>query len=148
MCGSGQPYVFDIPAFRISYPAFSNTVTFPSGTLQIYWDTATCYIANADYGWLAGDCRYKALTLMTAHLTALSVLIAAGRTPNIVQSSTIDKITVSLVPPPVPNQFRWWLSTTPYGAMLLALLQVRSAGGFYVGGFPERDAFRKAYGVF
>lgn len=145
---SSSTYVFDIPAFRISYPAFANVDTFPDATLQMYFDTATCYVANENYGCLADDCRYRALTLMTAHLVALSVLIAAGQVPGMVQNATIDKVTVGLTPPPLPNQFQWWLGLTPYGQQLLALLQVSSVGGFYVGGLPERSAIRKVYGVF
>lgn len=141
-------YVFNIPAFRISYPAFASDTTFPDVTLQAYWDSATCYISDTDYGYLSGDCRYKAITLMTAHLTALSVLIAKGQVPGLVQSATIDKIAISLTPPPVKNQWQWWLSLTPYGQQLLALLHVAAVGGLFVGGLPERAAFRKVGGVF
>lgn len=141
-------YVFDVSAFRISYPAFSNTVTYPDATLQMNFDNATCYIANANYGWLNGDCRYLALTLMTAHLTALSDLIAAGQVPGLVQNATIDKITVGLTPPPLKNQWQWWLSLTPYGQQLYALLQSVSVGGLYIGGLPERAGFRKVGGIF
>lgn len=141
-------YVFDIPAFRISYPAFADETLFPDATLQMYWDTATCYIDNLNWGWLRGDCRYKAITMMVAHLAALSVIIAGGQIPGLVQSATVDKITVSLTPPPLNNQFQWWLSLTPYGQQLLALLQVSSVGGFYIGGAPERSAFRQVGGGF
>jgi hypothetical protein len=85
---------------------------------------------------------------MTAHLTQLSVQIAAGQTSYLIQGSTIDKITVNLTPPPLPNQFRWWLETTVYGQQLMALLQVRSSGGFYYGGLPEPTAIRKWGGIF
>jgi hypothetical protein len=85
---------------------------------------------------------------MTAHLAAISVLIAAGQIPGLVQNATIDKITVGLTPPPIPNQFQWWLNITPYGQQLLAMLQVNSVGGFYIGGLPERSAIRKVYGIF
>jgi hypothetical protein len=51
-------------------------------------------------------------------------------------------------PPPETNQWQWWLSLSPWGQQLLALLLVKSAGGFYIGGFPERQGFRKAYGLF
>lgn len=143
---SSIEYTFDIPAFRIAYPAFANTTAFPDVTLQMYWDTATYYIDNKDYGWLRGFARYKALTLMTAHLTAISVMIADGQTPELVQSATVDKVNVSLTPPELDNQWQWWLSTTPYGAALFALLQVSSVGGFYSGGSPERLAFPSAAG--
>lgn len=139
-------FVFDVTAFRLEFPAFANTTTFPDDTLQAYWDSATCYVSDVDYGWLSGDCRFHALNLMTAHLTALSVLIAAGQVPGMMQTATIDKISVGLTPPPVKSQWQWWLSLTPYGQQLFALLQVRSVGGFISGGFPETGAFNRRYG--
>lgn len=143
-------FIFDIPAFRLAFPAFANPATFPDITLEMYWDNAGCIIDNDDNGcWaLRGECRYRALTLMTAHLAALSVIIAGGQVPGLVQSATIDKVTVSLTPPPVKTQFQWWLSLTPYGQQLLAILQAASVGGFYFGGVPETSSFRKAGGVF
>lgn len=141
--------VFDVAAFRVQFPAFANVVTFPDATLQMYWDQATSYVSdNGSYGALQGVNRQLALNLMTAHLTAISVIVAGGQTPGIVQNATIDKITVGLVPPPVPNEWRWWLNTTPYGQQLLALLEVNSVGGFYIGGLPELLSFRKFGGFF
>ncbi len=141
--------VFDDELFREQFPEFKDETVFPTSRLQMYWDMAICYINdNTDCTNFTVSQLTLAINLMTAHLTALSVLIAAGQSPIIVQGSTIDKITVTLVPPPVPNQWRWWLSTTPYGAQLLALLQVISAGGLYVGGLPEGQAFRKFAGIF
>lgn len=139
-------YTFDIAAFRVSYPAFSDPEKYPNVTLQAFYDTATCYISDEDYGYLSGDCRYKALTLMTAHLAALSDMIAAGQTPGLEQSAAIDKVSVSLTPPPLRNQWQWWLSLTAYGQQLLALLQAKAVGGFFVGGSLDRAAFRKAGG--
>lgn len=134
---------FDVDAFRVQFPAFANPVMFPDATLELYWGNATCYVSNEYSGCslLQGDCRQYAINLMTAHLTAISVLVQNGQTPGIVDGSTIDKVTVSLLPPPVKSQWQWWLSTTPYGAALLALLQGRSVGGFYIGGSPQRAAF-------
>lgn len=139
---------FDVDLFRQQFPAFANETTFPDAMLQMYWDMATCYISDMDCGWLNGRCRQLALNMMTAHLTALSVLIAAGMTPQLISSSTIDKITVTLKMPETPNEWRWWLNTTPYGMQLLSLLSANSAGGFYIGGLPELSAFRKVGGTF
>lgn len=134
--------VFDVDLFREQFPAFANETTFPDAMLQMYWDMAICYISdNGSYGFLVDDCRQLAINLMTAHLTALSVLIAAGLAPQLVQNSTIDKITVGLTPPKLLNQYQWWLSTTPYGMQLLALLQAKSVGGWYVGGSPVLAGF-------
>lgn len=139
---------FDVTLFRQLFPAFADPILFPDATLQQFWNSATCYISDQDYGFLNGDCRLQALNLMTAHLTALSVIIAKGQVPYIVQGATIDKVTLSLVPPPVKNEWRWWLFTTPYGQQLYSLLFVTGVGGFYIGGLPERSAFRCVGGIF
>lgn len=134
--------LFDPVIFREQFPAFANPTTYPDAKLEMYWDQATCYVSDLNYGWLRDKCRRLAIDMMTAHLLALSILIAAGQTPNIVQGSTIDKISVTLKPPETPDQWAWWLNTTPYGMELLALLQVRSAGGWYTSvGCGEVGAF-------
>lgn len=139
---------FDVALFRQQFPAFADALVYPTPQLQMYWDMAICYISNMNCGWLTGACRQLAINMMVAHLAALFVLIATGLTPQIIKSSTIDKITVTLEMPAVPNQWRWWLNTTPYGAMLLTLLASNSVGGFYVGGNPELSAFRTVGGAF
>ncbi len=140
---------FDVAAFRVQFPAFADETLFPDATLQMYWDNATCYMDdNGSYGILTGACRQLALNYLTAHLAAISVIIAGGDIPGQVQASTVDKVSVTLTPPENPNQWQWWLGTTPYGQQLLALLQARSAGGWYVGGLPESGAFRKYGGNF
>lgn len=130
---------FDVAAFRLQFPAFADPVAFPDATLQGYRDAATCYISADDYGYLNGDCRARALNLMTAHIAALSVIIAAGQTPGLVSGSTVDKISVTLTPPPVKDQWQWWLALTPYGQQLAALLAAKAVGGLFVGAFfPPR----------
>lgn len=125
--------VFDVAAFRVAFPQFANATAYPDVTLQGYWDVAVLYVSDeADYGRLTGAARARAIDLLTAHLAALSALIAAGRTPGIVQASTIDKVSVTLVPPPIKSDFDFWLQQTPYGLQLLALLGVHSVGGWYV----------------
>lgn len=139
---------FDIPAFRLAFPAFADTGKYPDPTLQGYWDAACCYISPADYGWLNGDCRRRALNLMTAHLTQLSTMAASGQPTGVGQSATVGAVSVSMVPPPIKSGFQYWLASTPYGMQLWALLNVKGAGGLYVGGLPEKSAFRRVGGVF
>lgn len=140
--------VFDVAAFRVAFPAFANDTTYPDATLQAYWDAACCYISPEDYGWLHGACRVRALNLMTAHLAALSTMIANGQAVGVGQSATVGAVSVSMVPPPIKSGFQYWLAITPYGIQLWALLSAKAAGGLYVGGLPEKSAFRKVGGVF
>jgi hypothetical protein len=140
---------FDVDVFRAQIPEMSNASAYPDVMLQGYWDVATSYISNVNYGYLRDDSRVVALNYMTAHLAKLFTIICANtnQTAGQVQSATIDKISVTMTPPPMKDQFQWWLGITSYGQMLLALLQVKSVGGMYVGGLPERSAFRKVGGI-
>lgn len=124
--------VFDVELFRASFPAFANKQQYPDEVIAGYWDVAAMYISTSNYGYLQGDARARALNLMAAHLAKLSDMINAGQTPGLVQGSTIDKISVTLTPPPAPDQFTWWLNLTGYGAQLAALLAIKAVGGFYV----------------
>lgn len=142
---------FDPTTFRALFPQFANVTTFPDVRLQANFDMGTGYVTNDTYGDMTIAVRTQALNLMTAHLLALSVIIAQNNyqgQAGIVTAATIDGIQVTLTPPPVTSQWRWWLNTTPYGAQLIALLDAQSAGGFYIGGLPERAAFRKVAGIF
>ena len=134
--------IFDTIAFRTMYPAFADATAYPDATLTMYWDMAGSYVANQNYGWLRKIHRTLALNLMTAHLLGISALIALGQNPMINTGASIDAVSVSIMPPPVQSQWKYWLSTTPYGAQLLALLAGIAVGGWGVGGSPTRSGFR------
>lgn len=127
-------FEFNVATFRAQFPAFASDTTYPTPLLQGYWDMAIEYISDVNYGYLRDGSRALALNLMTAHLAALFTLINAGETPGQIQGATVDKVSVTLTPPPNKNQFDWWLGLTSYGAQLLALLQMKSVGGFYITG--------------
>lgn len=134
---------YDDALFRAQCPAYASPVTYPTATLQAFWDTATCYMSDVgNFGPLQGICRQKGLNLMTAHLVYISGQIAKGQVPYVMTASTIDKVQVTVAPPPLKNQWQWWMQASPYGQQLWALLQVNSAGGFYIGGSSTISAFR------
>jgi len=138
----------DIATFRTLFPEFASATTYPDVLITQNWDIATVYVSNEDYGWMATAQRTRALNLLTAHVTSISTMISNGEDPQIVTSSSIDKISVTAQPPIIQNQFHYWLALTPYGKELLALLKMASVCGMYVGGRAERAAFRKVGGSF
>lgn len=143
--------IFNPATFRVLYPQFADPAAFPDLKLSAEFDMATAYVSPEVAGDMPAPARTQALNLMTAHLLALGVLIAQnGYTGQVgvVQAATVDNISITLQPPPERGQWRWWLNTTPYGAQLASLLEMQSAGGFYVGGLPERAAFRRVGGGF
>lgn len=101
------------------FPTYANTVIYTPTTIQAWWDTATAYVSNRSGGCFTGGMTLAQQTLalnqMTAHLLTLSGLIASGNTPGVMVGATIDKISITLEPPPAPNAWQYWLQTTPYG---------------------------------
>lgn len=144
-------HTLDLVTWRLLFPAFANATTYPDVYVQAQWGAAITWLPEYDGCLMSGPSLQTALNLMTAHLMQLNVMIAAGGalpTLGVQTSATIDKVSVTNAPPPIKNGWQQWLSLTPYGAQLWALLTRLSAGGLYVGGRPERSAFRQVGGRF
>lgn len=135
---------FDIAAFRAAFPEFASTVLYPDALIQAQADKAPCFLAAGGYC----GCETLQMQLIVAHLLTIATRIAAGSAGGVVTAATIDKVSVTLVQPPAKDAFTYWLNTTPYGMQLAALLARCAAGGVYVGGLPERAAFRSVGGIF
>lgn len=149
-----MPCVPFVPSdFRNTYKAFGNQECFTDSVLQGYWNTAAQYLTpelNAACGvWTPGQ-QALGCNLMTAHICAIFTALQSGQPLQMVTDARIDKIAITVKPPPVQegSQFQYWLGTSPYGVALLALLETATVGGWYVGGLPERDAFRRVGGGF
>lgn len=140
--------VLNIPDFRAAFPAFSDQGKYDDDRLEAYFTASSSYISTTDYGSLCGDSRVRALYLMMAHLMDLAAQAASGDPAGIVTSASVDKVSITVQPAPAKTQWQWWLSLTPYGAELWALLSQAAAGGLYIGGLPERSAFRKVGGLY
>ena len=142
-------HTFDVVAFRSHFPVFASDTKYPDGQLSGYFTMATSYIYPVDWCLLQGDDLQLALDLMTAHLTWTNKLVGMGMTATgILSGSGIDKVNVSMTPPPATNAWQHWLATTPYGMQLWALLRAKSRGGYTAGKLPERLGFRRVGGGF
>ena len=138
----------DLVVFRAQFPQFGSVATISDATINAQFAAATNYISDQYGGCYFNTARgiavqTQALYLMTAHLCAISLNIAMGTVAGVLTASTVDKVSITLEPPPLANQWQYWLQTTPYGQQLLALLQVSAVGGAYFGGRPELAAFRR-----
>lgn len=141
--GCAPAFAFNDLQFREQFSAFANVLEYPTPTLQAYYDTAGLIVANNNYGPLArAGATQPCLYLLTAHLAQIGAQLNAGQQGGIVVQATIDKINVTLQEFQYPNQFQFWLASTPYGAQLLAILQVQSVGGFSFPAGPGRAGFR------
>ena len=134
--------VFDLSAFRTAYPVFDSV---PDATVQAAATSARCLIGQDGC-----DCDVQQWQLMVAHLLYIQGQVATGNGgAGAVTSATIDKVSVAFAAPPFgTSAYKFWLFKSPYGGQLLAMLDRCSKGGVYVGGLPERSAFRSVGGVF
>lgn len=138
---------FNLANFRAQFPAFT---AIADATLQANWTTGTAYVNSYN----ANTCAYTqaqaqlANDLMAAHITALGIQIAANQAPGVMTAATEGSVNITLLPPPVKSAFGYWLSSTPYGAQLRALLDQIASVGFFVGGSLERSSYRGAGGRF
>lgn len=140
---------FDPVAWRAQFPQFGNDTEWPDAQLSGLFDMACCFIWPFPWRAVGRKCLTLMLYLMTAHLAESQRMLNAGQATSGVQTgASVDKVSVSLQAPPITSGWQQWLSTTPYGLQLWALLSVRSKGGFYVGGSIERYGYRKAGGIF
>jgi hypothetical protein len=129
---------FALSTFRDLCPQFAAV---SDATVTAQSEQAACYIGST----CADDC---AIYLMVAHLLAIADKIASGQPAGQVTNARIDKVSVTVAAAPGTDSYRYWLNQTPYGQQLAALLARCAAGGAYVGGMPERAAFRSVGGLF
>lgn len=144
---------FNSANFRLMFPAFADTTAFPDAQLSGYWTMGTAYISLNNPGCMWTDAQAQlGNDLMCAHLTQLFVQIGTAPNDNgitgVITGATEGSVSASLAPPPTTTGYQYWLSSTPYGQQLRALLEAVGSVGMFVGGSPERAAFRKAGGVF
>ena len=133
---------FNLAAFRTLYPQFD---TVADATVRAVADQALCFISDTGC-----ECDDTAWFLMVAHLLQIQTAAAAGGSGSgPVASATVGGVSVSFQAPPYgTSAYKFWLFSTPFGSQLAAMLARCSAGGLYVGGSPERAAFRRVGGSF
>lgn len=145
------PIELDVAAFRKQFQQFANVTCFDPVQIQGWWDMAANFVSE----WpdqIVGTCaqRVLACNLCTAHIGYIFNAIAQGQPLGVLTSAQIDKVRVDVKPPPISDgsQFQWWMAQSPYGQQLLALFNTMTVGGIFIGGLPERDAFRRVGGGF
>ncbi|MDR1349679.1 MAG: DUF4054 domain-containing protein [Zoogloeaceae bacterium] len=132
----------NLSRLRLLLPEYADADEYPDEYVTAMYD------ATGDWLKIRSASSYP-YVLLTAHLLALNDTAKAGETPSgATTSASVDKVSVSLAAPPVKNGWQHWLSLTARGQQLWAWLKVNAAGGWEVGGLPEREAFRKVGGVF
>lgn len=142
--------VLDVAQFRALFTQFSSAQAYPDIVLNAQYAAAGNFMSQTDsvYSGMEGDALSYALQLLTCHLLAISEKAAGGAPAGFITAASEGDVSVSIAPPPMTSGWRAWLASTTYGMQLWALLSAKAAGGFAIGGLPERRAFRKTGGTF
>ncbi|MDR1367918.1 MAG: DUF4054 domain-containing protein, partial [Candidatus Accumulibacter sp.] len=128
--------------FRARFPEFSDAEKYPDAIVSVFLFRSRNWLSVSS----GGDDPYY---LLAAHFLILSGMRAAGESQfGITTSASVGSVSVSVQAPQTKKAWQAWLAGTPYGQELWAWLSLKSAGGWSVGGLPERSAFRKVGGIF
>ncbi len=136
---------FDVAAFMATFPAFMSV----SAVTVEAWVNLILASPQADWFTNATPADQQLMVAHVGHLlTQASDSTSGGAPGGAVTSASQGSVSASFAAPPIKTGLQYYLSSSPYGRMLWANLCVSMAGGAYVGGLPERRAFRKVGGTF
>ncbi|MBP3514292.1 MAG: DUF4054 domain-containing protein [Elusimicrobiaceae bacterium] len=139
---AGNIVTVTVEGMRLQLPYFKNAEKYPDEVLAADLELAQCYISPLSCGPLKEACRARAVYLMAGHLQVLTDRINGGNMGTGLQTgASVDKVSITLTPPPSKDQYDYWLNLTPFGADLLFLLNSFAPLGFYFGGSNE-NVFR------
>lgn len=118
--------------FISQFPEFEN-----AENIDLYINRALLYVSP--WSAFCKDRKQYVVFLLAAHLLALQGNINNGETTGGLQTgASIDKVSVSVAPPPFSDGFEYWLSQTVYGQTLLAFLDMIAAVPTFIGGSFNR----------
>ncbi|MDR0736618.1 MAG: DUF4054 domain-containing protein [Zoogloeaceae bacterium] len=134
--------MLSVAVFRAMFPEFADPEKYPDATIEANLARSREWLA------IPGDCA-EPYYLLSAHFLAQTGAVAAREAQfGVVTSASVGAVSVSVQAPAATRAWQAYLSGTPYGQQLWAWLTLKSAGGWSLGGLPEREAYRKVGGVF
>lgn len=118
--------------FIAQFPEFEN-----AQNIELYLNRALLYISP--YSAFCKNRKQYVVFLLAAHFLALQDNINNGENLGGLQTgASIDKVSVSVAPPPFSDGFEYWLGQTTYGQALLAFFDMVAALPGYIGGSFQR----------
>lgn len=143
--------MIDVDDFRLKFPAFANPMLYPTDSILLMSEMVDCYIDVGNRWFRCVKCQELMTELLTAHLLIINgtpTAPASGAT-GIISNATVGSVSVGFANAAASKgAFMAWLGKTTYGEQLSALLARLAVGLGYIGGAPERRAFRKVGGRF
>lgn len=132
---------FPLADFRLLYPQFDEV---SNDVVLLIAEQASCYM-----GIHSCSCGNQGWMLLTAHILYLRNALSTGNSqPGMLTGATIGSVTVSFQAPASADGWSHWLNQSPFGQQFLAFSKACFGGIRYVGGLPERSAFRSVGGLF
>lgn len=130
---------------RGAFPEFKDECKYPNGYVDRFLTQASMFISR-DSGVIKDDVRKLAIQYMACHLMSLSAVAgdgtATGNDGNIITSSHIGSVSVSIQPPVARDAYEQWIQSTPYGKAYWALLRANHPTGFFMVGSPRAFGIR------
>lgn len=124
----------DVSTFRSTFPAFSDTATYPDAQVESLIDLAGEQMVSKRW---SGAIKERAIALFVAHHLVLDAKADAGGTPGTVQgpatSKSIAGVSVSYDLSNVTHERGGYWNTTSYGIQFLRLARMIGAGPIQAG---------------
>jgi hypothetical protein len=145
---SGNCPTYNDPSFRMQFPAFANTTSYPVGSLQFAWNMGANWLSRNQTRWgmkpwqlqqaadlMGAVVTYQLFGPVTSTSNGSQTFSQEGEAPGAVQSATEGTVNATFQLPEIGNSAfsSMLLASPPYGRMLLALLQVAASVGPYIG---------------
>lgn len=134
-----------VKSLREAFPEFASECVYPDGYINRFLTQATMYISR-DNRVLRAEVRELGIQYMACHLMALSAVDskgnATGNDGNIITSSHIGSVSVSIQAPIARDSFEQWIQSTPYGKAYWALLKANNPTGLFWVGTPRAFGIR------
>lgn len=128
----------NIDEFLSIYPQFNTLILKP---IAEYYLNDTIAWARCKWDLRRFGCRVNTIIyLMTAHRTFLNAQAQQGKAGQggKVASANVDGVSVSYIAMPSSDTLNYWLSLSPYGQELAAMLDIYDGLPKYYGGSFER----------
>ena len=118
--------------FISQFPEFTNT-----DNVELYINRALLYFER--HCWFCAKRKQYAVFLIAAHLLALQDNIGNGENSGGLQTgASIDKVSVSIAPPPFSDASDYFFNQTVYGQELLAFFDTIATLPKFIGGTINR----------
>lgn len=135
----------NVKSLREAFPEFADECVYPDGYIKRFLTQATMYISR-DNRVLRAEVRELGILYMACHLMSLSAVDGKGNTTgndgNIITSSHIGSVSVSIQAPIARDSFEQWIQSTPYGKAYWALLKANNPTGVFWVGTPRAFGIR------